>query len=276
MPFNVKGSGGKSQVQEMKPKEKPGIVEEGLLKPNEVRVVLRYIRQGKEVSESIVVPRSLIVAMADPGESNMKPLEAMRELDKFYINHIKSELKELLINGGVSIPVSVMSANIQYSYAAHAFVAATTKTVSDSLMLEDAEVDKKLRTVAALLCGVSQEQIQKLDLDETTVFVGRTTTKIERKPEIKMKVERLTCDYGSHREVKDFTIPNDTTVSEAKEIAEQRLKRMPDVKRALDEAYEKIEELRGKPLTKEERNAVVAYMNITYIQDPKNRLIVTP
>ncbi|MEM4360156.1 MAG: hypothetical protein QXT45_06470 [Candidatus Bilamarchaeaceae archaeon] len=270
------GGAGREPAQIRKEKEQQVMVEEPFLKPNEVRVVLTYLRQGKEVSESIVVPKSLVIALADPGESGMKPLEAMKELAEFNEKIIRPELRGLIINGGVSVPAAILSAQIQYSYATHAVVAATTKNVSDSLMLEHPEVSKILRTTAALLCGVSTEEIQRLDLNETTVWVGRTLTEIKRTPEIKMTVTRLECDCGSHAEVREFTVPEGTSVSEARSIQEQRLKRLPDVKRELDRAYEKIEELRGKQLTNDEKNVVVAYMNITYIKDAKNRLVVTP
>ena len=61
------------------------------------------MKGGREVSESVMVPKVLIAAMADPGETELKPLAAMEALRKFYDEIIRPELKTLAINGGVHV-----------------------------------------------------------------------------------------------------------------------------------------------------------------------------
>ncbi len=262
------------QIQRQRLKE--DILEGDILGPGQVKIVLRYVSEGKTVSEELRVPRALIAAMAEPGESSMGPLQAMKELSAFYNSKVRPELRELFITGGISIPAAVISSQIQHSYAVHAVVAATQEKVTNDLFLENKQVAKKLRTVAALLQNVSAEEIQKLDLEETTVWIGREITRDERTPELKMETVRVSCDCGSHREVRKATLPKSVSVSEARTTQEQRIKRMPEIQRALDDVYTEIEDRRGTSLSSEERNAVVAYLNITYVEDAKDRLIVTP
>ncbi len=81
---------------------------------------------------------------------------------------------------------------------------------------------------------------------------------------------------GSHTEEREMTLPAETSVAEAKKEQEQRIRRLPQVQGQLEDAFGQIESLRGKPLNPDERNAVVAHLNLTYIKDPKQRLIVAP
>lgn len=262
------------------------IVEEPVLKPGQAKVEIVYQHQGKEVVETRIVPASLIRAMADPGESGMTAKDAMKELSEFYQDVLKKEATELRINGGVSIPFAAISGQLLYAYDVHALNATleaqktdavTSKQKPDeSLHLNHPEVEKLVRATAAVLSGVSVEELKKLDVDEATIWVERTVTEVVKEAQITLKTTRIQCDCGSHKEWRDLSVPAGFTVNEAERKTEERLARLPDAKRLLDETFEKIEELRGgNPLSKLERDIVVTHINLN-IPDAQNRLPVTP
>jgi hypothetical protein len=277
MTFDQK-KGGSPPTQKTAPKMKEPVIEGPLLRADEVQVTLKYVKGGREIREDIIIPRSLIVAMTEPGESGMGAMEAMRQLAGFYNTKVKPELREMLIKGGISVPMAVISSKIHHAYETHALIAVTQKQTMEGLLLESGEVERKLRMAAALLQGVEMETIRKLDLEDTTMWVGprRVVTAIERTPEIRMETQTIECECSSHTEYRERTLPARTTVSEARREREERLARMPKVREALDAVFGKIEELRGNPLDREERNAVVAYLNARFIERPEHRLVVTP
>jgi hypothetical protein len=233
-----------------------------------------YMRGGKEVCESREVPRALMNALTDPGESTLAPLQAMHELSAFYNCEVTPELDSVVITGIGSVPAAILSSMIQASYRKHAVVAATSEKAKDELFIADPEVDKYLRTVAALATGRSFEEVQKVAPEKVLTWVTKTVIEIERTVRVKMKTERLKCDRGSHEEEIDVSVPESTTVEEEQRRRDQRLSSLPRMKDTLDMAFGKIEELRGSPLDSAERNAVVAHLNVTYIENPKDRLSV--
>jgi len=233
-----------------------------------------YLRGEREVREMREVPKALMRALVDPGESKLNPLQAMRELAQFYNEAVTPELDIVVLTGIGSIPAAYLSSMIQSSYRKHAVVAATSDETSQGLFLNDPEVDKYLRTVAALASGKQAEDIQKVAPDKVMLWVGKTTTSIERTVIVKMKTERLVCDRGSHKEEIDVSVPDGTTVEQEQRVREQRLASLPKMKEALDMAFGEIEQKRGQPLDTAERNAVVAHLNVTYIENPNDRLSV--
>src|SRR5208283_4035290 len=217
-----------------------------LLKSHEVRVNLVYMRGGVQAAESVVVPKSLIHAMTDPGESGMGPMEAMERLREFYTANLGPELVSLSDSGGVSVPAAILNSQLQHSYSVHAVIAATDGRVSGSLMLQNPKVKKRLRTIAATLTGIPLEDVKELDLRETTMFVDRTVTVTTRKPTLSFKTQRIVCDMGSHTEERELTLPAETSVAEARGEQEQRIRRLPQVQGELQAAFEEIEALRSK------------------------------
>src|SRR5271157_916701 len=120
-------------------RQKPAF-EGNLLKTHEVQVNLIYMRGGQQVTETVVVPKSLITAMADPGESSMGPMEAMENLREFNNLRLGPELISLSERGGVSVPAAILGSQVQHAYSVHAVIAAADKNISGSLMLQHPEV----------------------------------------------------------------------------------------------------------------------------------------
>jgi len=238
------------------------------------RLEFVYMRGGKEARESREVPRALLNALTDPGESTLAPLQAMHELSAFYNREVTPELDSVVVTGIGSVPSAILSSMIQSSYRKHAVVAATSEKAKDELFIADPEVDKYLRTVAALATGRSFEEVQKVAPEKVLTWVTKTVIEIERTVGVKWKTERLKCDRGSHVEEIDVSVPEGTTVEEEQKKRDQKLSSLPKMKDTLDMAFGKIEELRGQPLDSAERNAVVAHLNVTYIENPKDRLSV--
>lgn len=239
-----------------------------------VEVKLTYNRGSEKVTETRNVPKALMHALTDPGETGLSALDAMRQLAGFYKDIITPELDSVVIEGIPSVPASILSSMIQASYSKHAVVAATEKSTSKGLFLRDRKVDKLLRLSAALLTNQTVEQIEKLDLDDTTFFVNRTVTTVEQSTSVKMTTKSLECDRGSHREVRKVSVPDGTTVEEEQNRTEQKIASMPKVYDTLEQAYTEIERKRGSNLGEEEKNAVISHMNITYIEKPEDRLPV--
>ena len=265
----------KEQKSVMLQKPKP-VMKLDILDANSTLIKLEYIRQGQKVVEEMKVPKALVAAMSDPGETSLGPLAAMKELADFYGKVVTPELDSIVLTGGVSVSASVLSSLIQRSYRAHSVVAATDQKISKELFLEHKEVQKLLKLTAALIKGVPPEEIEKLDIEDTTVWVTRTETEIVNTPTVSMKTKRLTCDCGSHREERKVALPDGTTVDTAQKLREQKLSNMPKVKDTLDDTFAKVEELRKNPLDRDERNAIVSYLNVNYLENPEDRLPIVP
>lgn len=274
-PDGKNGQKGNGQEVIQKPKQKETL-SEPIVKPGEVKIELQYTYQGKTVNEDMVVPRSLIYATQDPGESGLAPLEAMRAIADFHDKVLKPEFVSLSIDGGTAIPASILSAQIQRAYSVHAVVAATDSTISARLHLENPEVQKMLRAIAASLLGVTEENVRAVNAEEEIVWVSHTINILTQTPKLTLETTRVLCDFGSHKDYKNVTLLSNVSLEQAREEAERRIARMPEVRTNLEKTFDKISELRGNPLDKAERDAVVEHVNATFISDPEKRLIVTP
>ena len=233
-----------------------------------------YLRNGNEVKETREVPCALMHALTNPGESSLGHLQAMRELAQFYNEKVTPELDSVVLTGIGSVPAAILSSWIQASYRKHAVLAADAKEAGRGLFLASPEVDRCLRTVAALATGKSFEDVQKVAPEKLFLWVTKTVIEIETNVNVKMRTKRLTCDRHSHKEEIDVSVPDDFTVAQEQKTRDQRLASLPKMKDALDLAFGKIGAMRGEPLDSAERNAVVAHLNVTYIENPKDRLSV--
>lgn len=245
-------------------------------RPGQTEVELVYLRHGQTVKQTIVVPRQLLYAMSDPGESTLKPLEAMESLRSFYKDVVQPGFQELKFSGEISTPASIVSQQIQHSYHTHAVMAGADVSVSHSLMLEDPEISMKLRSVASLLTGIPADKLREIPEEQSMVFVTRSVETVELKPQLRLRVQKIKCDCGSHIEEKEVSLPEGIDVTEAKTRTEQRMQRMPDIAKGLNDVYDGIAMKRGSVLTSEEKDAVVAHMNLKYVENPADRLLVTP
>jgi len=243
---------------------------------NYTTINFNYIHQGEKKTEIVQVPNVLLSALMNPGETNLRPLDAMRIIEEFYKETITPELDNAILKGGLEMSTAMLSSLVQESYRAHSVVAATERTVSKELFFEDDEVKKCFRLVAALILGKSVEEISELDLDKTTVFVTRTERELVLTPKVELKTTKLLCDSGSHPEEIDVALPCGTTVESAQKIREQKLASLPKIKDALDDTFSKIEEKRGSLLDNVERNAIISHINVTYLENPQDRIPIVP
>ncbi|MBU0586156.1 hypothetical protein KJ780_01455 [Candidatus Micrarchaeota archaeon] len=255
-----------------KPDEKP--FQRGLPKigPDEILLPVRYLKEGRIVEEPIAVPKALITAITDPGETGRRPLQIAEEVSAFYKKKLTPDLDSVVLDGLGNVPAAAVSALVRKSLDVHVVLASLDSQTRQGLFLDHPEVDKTMRKVAALMTG--SEEVQIIPEEEMFIWVERT--EVVNTPKIGFKTTRLECDKGSHKEVRNVDIPDGVTVEEAVRIREQRIASRPSVALALDECFTTISSLRGNPLSGLERNAVVSAINTTYIRDPENRIPIVP
>ncbi|MCX6771777.1 MAG: hypothetical protein NTX79_07010 [Candidatus Micrarchaeota archaeon] len=123
---------------------------------------------------------------------------------------------------------------------------------------------------------IVQKELGKEKPDEGEDFMNRNVTKTILKPTVRLETKSMMCDMGSHKEPKDVSVPMGTSVDTSQEIREERLRRMPDVEKSLDNVFGEIEKKRKGPLDLDERNAVVQRINLSYVENPLDRLPVIP
>jgi len=106
-------------------------------------------------------------------------------------------------------------------------------------------------------------------------WVDRTVIEITHTPIIKMRKTVIKCGGYSHEREIEMSVPESATVEEARKIKEERIARMPDMAKALDDLFTKIESIRGNQLDQIEKDVVMAHININYIGKGDYKMPVT-
>ncbi len=228
-------------------------------------IKLVHMKSGQKISEVFTVPTALIRVIA--GESGMGPIEAMDALAKYFNDQIAPELDNAILTGKISIPASILASIIRESHSEYAAVAATTSQVSESLFLEDKEVDRRIRFYVALMDNVPVEQLEKLNLTDRNLWTERITTHIERTKEMGLKEKTIPITREGRPKTIKILIPEVVAVHDKLVRHTQTFQNRPNLDEALQDILSKIEELRGQPLGKSERNVVRTYISLNYIKD---------
>ncbi|MFA6214320.1 MAG: hypothetical protein WC717_03515 [Candidatus Micrarchaeia archaeon] len=266
---------GNEKMQQIQ-KPKAAFQELELNDSNMREVTFKYMRGGQPITLTVKIPDVLVVAMTDPGETRLGPLEAMRQISDFFRKYLEKDLVNVVLTGDIDVPASIFSAMAQNSYQSHALIAGVDRKISNSLFLDDKEVVPLLKLVAARMSGVEASEIEKMDIDQTTAWKSRTVTKVVQTPIVKLKQVTLMCESASSRVAREVSVPEGTTVETAREKREQKIASMPKAREALNDAFEKIGQKRGQELSQEEKDAVVGHINYTYIKNNDDRIPMTP
>lgn len=256
----------KSQDQPPRRQQRPKIdVRQALADSEMVLHKFVYFDKGKYPEKTERIPRIFVEAMTNPGETRLSAWHALYGASEYYEKHMANGLEKIVIEGLGDVPAALLSIAMQLSYQEHAGIVVTNKELSSGLMLDRPEIDALARRVAAKALDLAPDQVKQVDRKKTMEWVSRNVIEITHTPIIKMKTERVKCGGFSHEREVEMSVPESATVEEARKIREERIARTPEVAKALDDLFTKIESVRGEPLDKVEKDVVVAHVNINYI-----------
>ncbi|GEM_PF-2170084 len=293
----VQGSGKANDNGPQMEQRKPSAIVQGkLLDPNMREWVCTYRRgDGKLETKTLLVPKFLVAAIHNPGEQGMDALSVMHGLSSFFSKEVAVGLESVNLGNGLDVPASILSALIHRSYEVHAHLAAADRKHAKELFLDDPEVKRLMRIVASNMTGKPLAEIVELDPEKTLItvtetkhrivqetpgedegYMSRKVTKTTQKPTVKLETKTMQCECGSHTEPREVSVPVGASVETSQVIREERIRRMPDVGKSLENVFDKIEEKGSGKLDLDQRNAVVQHINLTYVENPQDRLPVIP
>ena len=266
--------------------KKEGVFPGKILGANQVEVTLNYNVDSKLATKTVIVPKALISAMNNPGESNMGAKEAMQVLAEFHNTVIRPDLMSVVIDGNIAnaIPAAILDQQVTYSYFVHATMVGTNPATSKGLHLDSKNVRQAMRELAAAVLEMDVKNVKEIPHNEayrevtgTRFTTKRVTTEATETPKLILKVKEITCDMGSHTEKKNIALPEGATVETTHNDRVQQFTKYPAIKEKLDDVFVAVEKERGSGLDSHDRNAVVDYFNANYVRDTTKAIpIVLP
>jgi hypothetical protein len=254
--------------------------------------------QYKTESFKTLVPQQLLFYLANPGEGGID--DALDEIRDFYSDVEKFEDEKLEGNGS-SVQGTNWAVTARNSYQTYLINKLTTATkdnvdvpvwneeVLQSLNIKDDYVDKRLRAIAAICLGKTDEaSLKKYNLGDVLKHVTINERKVEQLN--KEEFEAVTCWAGSHYDLKEeYKYNPDVTFDiERKHDKEHMVGAKITNKREQLVLDKKIVDLEAEiDLYRKEKNGAIGvhddmllrtYANITYIakEDPSKQLEIKP
>jgi hypothetical protein len=181
---------------------------------NTSMILLGYMlidMQYKKESFKTLVPQQLLFYLANPGEGGIN--DALDEIRDFYSDIEKFEDEKLEGNGS-SVQGTNWAVTARNAYQTYLINKLTTATKGDenkplwnedvlqSLNIKDEYIDRRLRAIASICLGKTDEaSLKKYNLGDVLKHVTINERKVEQLN--KEEFESVTCWAGSHYDLKE-------------------------------------------------------------------------